>query len=76
MTKKGTLAAYTPVGEFKMMEIWAEFGNGPDPCCPNTTFDSVSYFIKIQRRPTFYIINYVFPSILINAIGDNTLMDI
>ncbi|CAG0923505.1 unnamed protein product, partial [Notodromas monacha] len=69
MSATGVLDVYTPLGEFKMISLISSERTAYDPCCPGTMFDNVEYVIRIQRRPTFFIVNYIFPSVLINAIG-------
>jgi hypothetical protein len=69
MSIEKSLNSYTPVGEFDMMGISMTKDESEDPCCPGKKFDAVYYHIKVYRRPMFYIINYIFPSVLINAIG-------
>ncbi|CAG0912406.1 unnamed protein product [Notodromas monacha] len=63
------LKAYVAVGKFKMISLEPKKSTTEDPCCIGLSFDDVTYYMKFQRRPMYYIINYIFPSILINVIG-------
>ncbi|CAG0912407.1 unnamed protein product [Notodromas monacha] len=63
------LKRYVAVGKFKMISLEPKKSTTEDPCCIGTNFDDVTYYMKFQRRPTYYIINYIFPSVLINMIG-------
>jgi hypothetical protein len=68
MNTTGNIDIYTPNGAFHLISLNAINNSKPDPCCKEP-FDEISYEMRLKRRPTFYVVNFIFPSILITAIG-------
>ncbi len=67
--QKLDLSAYVSVGSFSLVDATASHDAMVLPCCPGVEFDTVTYSLRMHRRPGFYVINYIFPSALINTIG-------
>jgi len=59
---------YSPSGIFKLEDFWAERSERNDACCEEP-FADITYYIQIRRIPTFFIWNYIAPSVLINILA-------
>ena len=64
----GDTTNYQENGEFKLESFTAVKHCEYYSCCPIPIPD-ITYYIKLRRRPMFYVFNLILPCVLINGIG-------
>ncbi len=60
---------YQPNGEFELEGFRPERHVVYYSCCKEPYID-ITYYIRLRRRPMFYVFNLILPCILINGIGE------
>jgi hypothetical protein len=68
--KAADKSQYGKNGEYILLSMEGRVGKFPNPCCDDEDFDFVSYDVVLQRRILFYLLKYLYPSLLINAMGN------
>jgi hypothetical protein len=66
--KEGNVDIYVENKEFELLSLNVETAEALDPCCTQK-FDEISYVLKLKRRPAFFVVNYIFPGLLITIVG-------
>ena len=56
-------------GEWELKGITVERNVRTYPCCPDEFFPDVVFYIYIRRRILFYLINIIFPCVLLSIIS-------
>ena len=69
----GDTSNYQPNGEFELEAFKPKRNEVYYSCCP-WPFIDITYYIKIRRRPMFYVFNLILPCILINGIGEKDFL--
>ena len=67
----GDKSNYVTNGEFVLENFVPERHVCYYSCCP-WPFVDITYYIKLRRRPMFYVFNLILPCILINGIGQSS----
>lgn len=67
-TEEGDVSNYQANGEFDLIGFDSIKNVITYSCCEEP-YPDITYFIRLRRRPMFYVFNLILPCILINCIG-------
>ena len=59
---------YTPSQEWKLVDSTTVRTEHAYPCCPTVLYPDVTFHIHFQRKTLFYLVNLIFPIILITML--------
>nr|XP_018900623.1 PREDICTED: neuronal acetylcholine receptor subunit alpha-10-like isoform X1 [Bemisia tabaci] len=72
-TEEGDVSNYQANGEFDLIGFDSIKNVITYSCCEEP-YPDITYFIRLRRRPMFYVFNLILPCILINCIGAGTAL--